>query len=173
MVAHLSDVRDLEVPTIVDRTPTYLGRYEAAYRLAATRTGLHVVMACGTYREAWLTEEIVGFDEAALADGYCQGLDAAGFVKLGCDPDGPGDGETRCVRAAGRASRVTGALVACHVGHAGPAWRTVDAFEAGGGDPARFVVVHLQNESDFPRPPRPCPPRCVARIRRDRGRPTV
>ncbi len=149
MLDHLSDVRDLGVRTIVDCTPTHLGRHEAAYRLAAMRLGIHVVMACGTYREAWLTEEIVGLDESALADWYRRGLDAAGFVKLGCDPEGPGAGELRCARAAGRASRATGALVACHVGLGGPAWRTVDAFEAGGGDPERFVVVHLQNEADF------------------------
>jgi phosphotriesterase-related protein len=86
----------------------------------------------------------------ALADWYVAGLASqAGFVKLGCDPERPSPDEAKCARAAGLASQRTGALVACHVGWAAPAGRLIDAFESGGGDPRRFVVVHIQNEPDL------------------------
>ncbi|HEY3083045.1 MAG TPA: hypothetical protein VGM69_24405 [Chloroflexota bacterium] len=154
MLPHLRALREQGVRTVVDCTPTDLGRHPDAYRAVAERTRLNVVMACGTYRDGWLSDWQKSAPEAELAEWYVGGLRApaggygAGFVKLGCDPDGPSPAEARCAVAAGMASRRTGALVACHVGRAGPANRVVDAFEAGGGDPARFVVVHLQNEPD-------------------------
>jgi phosphotriesterase-related protein len=149
MLPHLRALREQGVGTVVDCTPTDLGRHPLAYRTVAERTGLRVVMACGTYRDGWLLDWQKTVPEAELADWYAAGLrDGAGFVKLGCDPDGPSPAEARCARAAGIASRRSGAMVACHVGLAGPASRVIDAFEEGGGDPARFVVVHLQNEPD-------------------------
>jgi phosphotriesterase-related protein len=149
MLPHLRAVREQGVRTVVDCTPTDLGRHPLAYRTVAERTGLHVVMACGTYRDGWLLDWQKSAPEEELAEWYGGGLrDGAGFIKLGCDPDGPSPAEARCARAAGTASRRTGAMVACHVGQAGPANRVIEAFEAGGGDPARFVVVHVQNEPD-------------------------
>jgi phosphotriesterase-related protein len=149
MLPHMRALREQGVRTVVDCTPTDLGRHPAAYRAVAERAGLRVVMACGTYRDGWLSDWQRNASDEALAGWYLDGLrDGAGFVKLGCDPDGPSPAEAHCARAAGLASRRSGALVACHVGRAGPANRVVDAFEAGGGDPARFVVVHLQNEPD-------------------------
>jgi phosphotriesterase-related protein len=115
----------------------------------AERTGLQVVAAVGTYRDAWLPDWVRQADDHQLVDWYAQGLsEGAGFIKLGCDPTGPSPDEARCARAAGLASQRTGALVACHLGFAAPATRMLDQFEAGGGNPARFVVVHLQNEPD-------------------------
>jgi phosphotriesterase-related protein len=149
MLDHLAAVRAQGIRTLVECTPTIVGRHLAAYRAVAARTGLHVVAAAGTYRDAWLPDWVRSAPVEALADWYAAGLaEGAGFIKLGCDPDGPTPAEARCARAAGLASRRTGALVACHLGPAAVAGRALDAFEAGGGDPARFVVVHLQNEPD-------------------------
>jgi phosphotriesterase-related protein len=149
MLVHLRAVRAQGVATIVDCTPTDVGQHLDAYRAVAARTGLQVVAAVGTYRDAWLPAWVRAAAPAELADWYEAGLRAhAGFVKLGCDPDGPSPDEAKCAAAAGLASRRTGALVACHVGWAAPAQRALDAFASGGGDPSRFVVVHLQNEPD-------------------------
>jgi phosphotriesterase-related protein len=149
MLDHLRVVRDQGVRTIVDCTPTDVGQHLEAYRAVAERTGLQVVAAVGTYRDSWLPSWVRAASTEQIADWYEAGLRAhAGFVKLGCDPDGPTEAEASCAGAAGLASRRTGALVACHVGRAAPANRVLDAFETGGGDPARFVVVHLQNEPD-------------------------
>lgn len=146
---HLRAVRAQGVRTIVDCTPTDVGQHLPAYRAIAERTGLNVVAAVGTYREAWLPARVRAASAEQIADLYTRGLaDGAGFIKLGCDPDGPGPGEAKCARAAGIASRRTGALTACHVGLAAPATGVIDAFLEGGGDPSRFVVVHLQNEPD-------------------------
>jgi phosphotriesterase-related protein len=149
MLPHLAGLRAHGVRSVVDCTPTDLGRHPQAYRAVSERTGLHVVMACGTYRDGHLLDWQRDAPAERLADWYVAGLrDGAGFVKLGCDPDGPSPAEAKCARAAGMASRRTGTLVACHVGWAAPANRLIDAFVAGGGDPARFVVVHMQNEPD-------------------------
>jgi phosphotriesterase-related protein len=151
MLPHLTDLRERHgIRTVVDCTPTDLGRHPLAYRTVAERTGLNVVMACGTYRDGHLLDWQREAAAEQLADWYAAGLrDGAGFVKLGCDPDGPSPAEAKCARAAGMASQRTGALVACHVGWAAPANKLIDAFEEGGGDPARFVVVHVQNEPDL------------------------
>jgi phosphotriesterase-related protein len=147
MLGHLAAVRNQGVRTVVDCTPTDVGQHLEAYRAVAARTGLRVVAAVGTYRDGWLPDWVRSASREQLADWYAAGLSAhAGFVKLGCDPDGPTPAEAACAAAAGLTSRRTGALVACHVGRAAPANRVIDAFEAGGGDPARFVVVHVQNE---------------------------
>jgi phosphotriesterase-related protein len=149
MVSHLAGLSEYGIRCVVDCTPTDLGRHPQAYRTVSERTGLHVVMACGTYRDGHLLDWQRDAPAELLADWYVAGLrDGAGFVKLGCDPDGPSPAEATCARAAGMASQRTGALVACHVGWAAPANRLIDAFEEGGGDPARFVVVHMQNEPD-------------------------
>jgi phosphotriesterase-related protein len=152
MLEHLRAVRAQGVRTVVDCTPTDVGQHLDAYRAVGERTGLQVVAAVGTYRDAWLPAWVRGATREALADWYVAGLSShAGFVKLGCDPDGPSPDEAKCAAAAGLASRRTGALVACHLGRAAPAERVLDAFEAGGGDPGRFVVVHLQNEPELAR----------------------
>ena len=149
MIEHLRAVYNQGIRAIVDCTPSDLGQHRTAYRAVAARTGLHVIAAVGTYRDAWLPEWVTQADRARLAHWYEAGIrDGAGFIKLGCNPDGPTAAEARCVEAAGLASRRTNALVACHVGYAAPATRILDHFEAAGGDPARFVVVHLQNEPD-------------------------
>jgi phosphotriesterase-related protein len=149
MLDHLRAVHAQGIRTIVDCTPTDLGQHRDAYRAIAAGTGLQVVAAVGSYRDAWLPDWVKAAPVEALADWYAAGIaGGAGFIKLGCDPDGPTPAEARCATAAGRASRRTGALVACHLGFAAPAHRVLDAFQAGGGDPARFVVVHLQNEPD-------------------------
>ena len=151
MLPHLELVREQGIRTIVECTPTHLGRHVEAYCDLSRRSGLHVVMACGTYRDAWIVESVRSMSPSALADWYLEGIrQGAGLIKLGCDPDGPSEVESRCARAAGAASATTGCLVACHLGCAAPAWRVLDEFEAGGGDPSRFVVVHLQAEQDLP-----------------------
>ncbi len=149
MVEHLRAVRAQSVRTLVECTPTIVGQHLPAYRAVAERTGLQIVRAVGTYRDDWLPEWIKASSVEELANWFGAGIaEGAGFIKLGCDPDGPTPAAPRRAAAAGLASRRTGALVACHVGHAAPANRTLDAFVGGGGDPARFVVVHLQNEPD-------------------------
>lgn len=149
MLEHLRSVRAQGVRTVVDCTPTDVGQHLDAYRAVAARTGLQVVAAVGTYRDAWLPPWVRAAARDELADWYVAGLERhAGFVKLGCDPEGPSPDEAKCAAAAGLASRRTGALVACHLGQAAPAERVLDAVESGGGDPGRFVVVHLQNEPD-------------------------
>lgn len=151
MVPHLTELRERHgIRTVVDCTPSDLGRHVLAYRAVAERTGLQVVMACGTYRDGHLLDWQREAAAERLADWYVSGLrDGAGFVKLGCDPDGPSPAEAKCAHAAGIASQRTGALAACHVGFAPAANGLIDAFEAGGGDPARFVVVHMQNEPEM------------------------
>ena len=150
MLPHLAVVREQGIRTLVECTPTHLGRHAEAYRELSRQSGLNVVMSCGTYRDGWIPDSVRAMPAPALADWYADGIrQGAGLIKLGCDPDGPSEVESRCARAAGAASATTGCLVACHLGSAAPTWRVLDEFEAGGGDPSRFVVAHLQAERDL------------------------
>jgi len=150
IAAHLRDLRGLGVTTLVECTPTIMGRDLAAYRALSGASGLQVVAATGTYRDAWLPDWVRQATTQEIAAWFLDGLRAegAGFIKLGCDPEGPTPHEARCAQAAGMISAQTGALTACHVGVGAAAHRILDAFERGGGDPSRFVAVHMQNETD-------------------------
>jgi phosphotriesterase-related protein len=137
------------VAAIVECTPPDLGQRPAVYRAVAQAVGLAVIACAGTYRHDWLPPWVAGATDEQVAARYFADLEAGcGAIKLGCDSDGPSDREARCARAAGRVSRATGVFVACHVERDGAAHGVLVAFEAGGGDPARFAVVHCQEEPD-------------------------
>jgi phosphotriesterase-related protein len=148
IAAHLSALRGLGVAALVECTPTIMGRDLAAYRAFSEASGLRVIAATGSYRDAWLPEWLRRATVDEIAHWFLQGLRAegAGFIKLGCDPDGPTPNEARCAEAAGMISAQTAALTACHVGVGVSAHRVLDAFERGGGDPLRFIAVHMQND---------------------------
>lgn len=153
--------------SIVDVTSVGLGRDPRKLAEIARRSGLNIVMGSGWYREAWhprghaerdvasLTREIVrDITEGVAGTGIRAGI--IGEVSAMNIVTAPRDSvEVKGVRAAARASRLTGAPISLHqwVGDGVALSRTLDIVEAEGGDLSRVVVGHIDGvvSQDIPR----------------------
>lgn len=149
--------KDVGGGTIVDVTSIGIGRNPAKLVELAQRSGLNVVMGAGWYRPAWhppghaersvesLTAEIVrdvvvGVGGSGIRAGIIGEVSAMQMTD-----DGRETAEARGVRAAARASRMTGAAISLHQWHGdGSVLKaTLDLIEAEGGDLARVIVGHV------------------------------
>jgi phosphotriesterase-related protein len=73
----------------------------------------------------------------------------AGFIKLAMSDDGPTALEIRNLKAAAKASQITGAVIASHTIGGKVARKEMDVLEEAGLDLRRFIWVHAQTETDL------------------------
>lgn len=147
---------------IVDVTLAAIGRDPAWLRRLSARTGLHVVMGCGWYREPYYpAEDLVdrrSVTELAdvivreFTDGVpgSEGPDGVGvrpgiIGEIGVHKPWVSAQEERVFRACGRASRETGMAVTTHAVMSPVGLRQLDLLEEGGADPARVVIGHADS----------------------------
>jgi predicted metal-dependent phosphotriesterase family hydrolase len=147
---------------VVDVTLAAIGRDPAWLRRLSARTGLHVVMGCGWYREPYYpAEDLVDRRSVAeLADvivrEFTEGVpgseDADGvrvrpgiIGEIGVHKPWVSAQEERVFRAAGRASRATGMAVTTHAVMSPVGLRQLDLLEEGGADPSRVVIGHADS----------------------------
>ena len=152
--------RDAGGTTLVDVTPPGVGRNPAWLIRLARATGLHLVMSCGWYREAYypaealidrrsvesLADELVIEIEEGVA---CDGLDALvrpGIIgEIGTDKPWLSAQEERVHRAAAQASRRTGLAITTHAVMSDVGLAQLAVFEAEGADPGRVVIGHADS----------------------------
>jgi phosphotriesterase-related protein len=77
-----------------------------------------------------------------------------GFMKIGVDgakgdPPRLSDVDTRIVRAAARAQKRTGLVVASHTGQGAAAIEQIRLFREENADPGRLIIVHCDAEPNF------------------------
>ncbi|MQA30926.1 MAG: aryldialkylphosphatase [Luteitalea sp.] len=146
---------------IVDTTSIGLGRDPLALVQVANATGLQIVMGAGWYQKQFhppdmdrrtveeLTDVIVR-DITVGAEGTPIRSGIIGEVGVNGDP--LTDNELKSVRAAARASRLTGAAVTFHRGGTGEEkFRVLDAMAAEGADLGRVIMGHSNSIAvDFP-----------------------
>ncbi len=151
---------DLTLPDIY-RDPLGLRRISRA-------TGVHVVMGCGFYVAAahppaladWSEEQIAAMIVADIVEGAAAeeesrstgkgvvhrrntGVRAGVIGEIGCSSP-LHDDERKCLRAAARAQRQTGATVFVHPGRAETApLEILDQLRSAGADLRRVVLAHL------------------------------
>ena len=160
ITAELLRFRDAGGSALVDVTPRGVGRDPAWLVGLARATGLHLVMGCGWYREAYypaealidrrsvesLADEMVGEIEEGIA---VEGLDAPvrpGIIgEIGTDKPWLSAQEERVHRAAARASRRTGLAITTHAVMSDVGLAQLAIFEAEGADPARVVIGHADS----------------------------
>ena len=142
---------------IVDVTSIGLGRDPRKLVEIARRSRIPIVMGAGWYRSAWhpaghadrdvasLTDEIVrditvGVGDSGVRAGIIGEVSAMEIVT---DPQD--SAEVKGVRAAARASRLTGAAITLHqwVRDGVALTKTLDIIEQEGGDLTRVVVGHI------------------------------
>lgn len=157
MAPRLEDARAAGVTALIECTPLGVGRHIPALVALARATGMPIVAAAGTYREAFMPARVKALSDAGLDDWLRReltvGLDGTdvrgGFIKLAVSDEGITPVEERLIRAAGRVGGELDVAVAIHTG-SGPmavqeiGWLTVEGLPA-----ARYVWVHAQSEPDL------------------------
>jgi phosphotriesterase-related protein len=160
VTAELVRYRDAGGTALADLTLPGLGRDPAWLVRLARATGLHLVMACGWYREAYypaealidrrsvddLADELVREAEEGVA---VEGLDAPvkpGIIgEIGTDKPWLSAREERVHRAVARASRRTGLAISTHAVMSPVGLAQLEVFEAEGADPSRVVIGHADS----------------------------
>lgn len=155
----LGRFRDAGGSCVVDLTLPGIGRDPAWLRRVARRTGLHVVMGTGWYRQPYYPPDAL-VDRRSVAElvdvltreheeGVPGSEDEAGervrpgiIGEIGTHRPWLSAQEERVFRACGRASRATGMAVTTHAVMSPVGLRQLEVLEEAGADPARVVIGH-------------------------------
>ena len=143
--------------TVVDPTNFGIGRDPEALQRIARRTKLNIVMGSGFYLEpshpAWFTamdlDEATAFIVQDVGGGATQPAVMAGIIgEIGISKSFT-PAEEQSLRAAARASRITGVPLSIHL----PGWerlahRVLDVVEGEGADLAHTVLCHMNPSHD-------------------------
>lgn len=160
-VAELESYRAAGGTTLVDTTTLGLGRNPDGLREASRKSGVRIVMGAGFYRKAYhpadidrmsiddLTERMVreiveGVDDTGVRAGIIGEIGAEDLQLVPSDSN-----EVRVLRAAARASRLTGAAITLH-NYFGKnhIWHTaLDVLEKEGADLSRVIMGHVTADS--------------------------
>lgn len=147
--------------TIVDVTTTGIGPYPEKIREVVERTGINVVMGTGFYRYAWhpaslarrsidelvahmVQELTVGFGTTGIRAGIIGEIPAETIEFEPKESD-----EVRVLRAAARASRLTGAAITVHsdLRRMHRLHTAVDILQDEGADLSRVVLGHMTHDA--------------------------
>jgi predicted metal-dependent phosphotriesterase family hydrolase len=144
---------------LVDVTLDAIGRDPARLARLATASGLHIVMGCGWYRQAYYPAEariarrtvddladelVVEFHEGVRGTGVRPGI----IGEIGTDKPWLTGEEERVHRAAARAARRTGMSVTTHAVMSDVGLAQLRIFEEEGLDPARVIIGHADSHPD-------------------------
>lgn len=160
IVPELERFRELGGTCLADVTLQSIGRDPARLRRLAQATGLHIVMGCGWYRQAYYPVEslIDRRSVEALADELVQELEQGadgtdvrpGIIgEIGTDKPWLSAQEERVFRAAARASRLTGMAVMTHAVMSPAGLAQLEVMEDAGVDPGRVVIGHADSYPDL------------------------
>jgi phosphotriesterase-related protein len=166
-VDRLKEIKNLGVNSIVDPCPMELGRDPEFAAEAAEKSGVRVVVATGLYNEALgIPPHFRSLPPDAIAEVYVRELTEgigktgikAGIIKTATGGI-PGMTETakkvsvneeKCLRAAARAHKATGAPILCHNDELGPFGReTLDIFADEGVNFNRVLIGHACGVGDM------------------------
>jgi predicted metal-dependent phosphotriesterase family hydrolase len=146
--------------SLVDLTLDGVGRDAAWLVDLAQASGLHLVMGCGWYREAYYPTELLvdrrsvddladqlvrEIEEGAAGTGVRPGI----IGEIGTDKPWLTAREERVHRAVARASRRTGLAITTHAVLSPVGRAQLRVFEEEGVDPARVVIGHADSYPDL------------------------
>ena len=141
---------------LVDLTPVGVGRDPVWLAGLARASGLHIVMGCGWYREAYYPPEALidrrSVDDLAneLVREATEGVGDSGIRpgiigEIGTDKPWVSALEERVHRAAARAARRTGLAITTHAVLSPVGLAQLRIFEEEGADPTRVVIGHADS----------------------------
>ena len=146
--------------TIIDVTTKGLGRDPERLAQLSRKSGLQIVMGTGWYREGWRPVDFNGMSVDVIA------ADMVSEIVQGTGPEriragvigeipamnittGPDSSDVMQIRAAARASVMTGATVTLHqwIGDGATLAKTLDILETEGADLTRVIVGHVGGDA--------------------------
>ena len=156
MVPEIQKAKRAGVSALVECTPVGVGRRVDIVKTLSEATNFPVVVATGIYREpwvpAWAQEATQGKLESWMISELLTGIEntgvQAGFIKLSAGDDGITEGETKILRAAASAGRMTNAAIGSHTIRGRVVLTQVKILEEEGYTPERFIWIHTQAERD-------------------------
>jgi phosphotriesterase-related protein len=156
----LRELRRRGGSTLVDLTLPGIGRDPERLRRLASRTGLHIVMGCGWYREPYyppearigrrtvddLSAELVAeFEHGVAGTGVRPGI----IGEIGTDKSWVSPAEERVHRAAARAALATGMAVSTHGVASAVGLAQLRILLEEGLDAGRVIIGHADSYPDL------------------------
>lgn len=142
---------------LVECTTPDIGRNPAWLRRAAERTGLHIIMGTGWYRQPFYPPDIDRTTTDTLArrmiDDLTEGADGTGIRagiigEIGANLDHLTAQEERVHRAAARSQKATGAALTTHASMYPVGLAQLDILRDEGVDPSRVIIGHCDTFLD-------------------------
>lgn len=160
VLPYLREVAKLGVTSVMECTPSYLGKDPVLLRMLADSTGMHLLTNTGYYGAVgnkylpahahtesaqqlaarWIRDWKKGFGETGIRPG---------FMKISVESGPLSPLHTKLVEAAALTHLKTGLTIASHTGPQGPAFEQVAVLKRMGVAPEAFIWVHSQAESDI------------------------
>ncbi len=159
ILPELARFRELGGSCLVDVTLPEIGRDPRRLRRLAEASGLHLVMGCGWYRQAYypvdalIDRRSTGELADRLVEEIVHGADGSGvrpgiIGEIGTDKPWLSAQEERVFRAVARASTVTGLAITTHAVMSAVGLAQLRVLEDAGADPARVVIGHADSYAD-------------------------
>lgn len=157
MVPEVERAKAAGVTALVECTPVGVGRRADLDKAVSEAANFPIVMATGIYREPWVPrwaqqageDDLYGWMLGELTGEIeATGVPAA-WIKLSAGDDGLTEIETKILRAAARAAKVTGAVIGSHTIRGRVVKDQLAIIESAGYTPERFIWIHTQAEPDF------------------------
>lgn len=160
VLPYLQEAKNSGCQTLIDCTPNYLGRDVVLLKSLSEKSGLNIVTNTGYYggsdhkflpahsftetseqlSQRWINEWQHGIDGTSIHPG---------FIKISVNPSHLSDISLKLIRAAALTHLKTGLTIASHTGPALPAFEQIETLKSNRIDPAAFIWVHAQNETDL------------------------
>jgi phosphotriesterase-related protein len=151
LIERLHELKALGVSTFVDPCPIELGRNPELAALVAEATGMNIICATGLYTNRLgipvyfrqrTVDEIAEIFTRELSNGIGSSGIRAGLIKCATGLNEITRHEEKCLRAAGRAHRATGAPIMTHTESATMGSEQLDILASEGVDFGRVIVGH-------------------------------
>ena len=150
----LTEIRDLDVNTLIECTPAYLGRDPLILKSLAEKTGMNLITNKGYYgahNNRFLPTEFYDMTAQELSalwiDEFENGIEGSGvrpgFIKIAVDgSDTLSREHVKIVTAAALTHNRTGLVIASHTGPDKPAFEQIKILQSYGVSPSSFIWVH-------------------------------
>jgi phosphotriesterase-related protein len=157
----LENIKSKGVRTIIECTPSYLGKDPILLKKLTELTGIQFITNTGYYGAVggkYLPSHAYSESARELADRWIEethhGIEDSGvypgFIKISVNEGSElSPIDKKLVQAAAITHKETGLLIVSHTGPWSTAKAEIDVLLEQGVDPSNFVWVHAQNEKDF------------------------
>ncbi len=157
MAPELELAREVGVTALVECTPLGVGRRAEIVKAVSEAANFPVVIPTGIYREPWVPqwvheapmEEIREWMIAELTDEVEGSGVQAAWIKLSAGDEGLTPVETKILRAAAQAGKVTGAVIGSHSIRGTVVKDQLKIIQEEGYSPERFIWIHTQADENF------------------------